>query len=234
LRPTLTRTEAAAVYDNFAVTGHAGGRDASSGYGGPAVKALLTMAAFSQAKTVLDFGCGAGKLAELVLEQQPDLQWRGVDQSKLMVKAARQRLARFGDRVNIEYLERGEPRDLEMAPASVDRFVSTYCLDLMSEDDMFAVLDQAQHSLRPSGLLLLAGITWGYRLSLKTFFMTLVWELLYRFRRKTVGGCRPQNLEPYLLARGWTVVQSVRTRPAGFPWMASEVIVAKPPRPVDT
>ena len=38
------------MYDGFAVKGHAGGRDASSGYGGPAVAALLAMAAFADAR----------------------------------------------------------------------------------------------------------------------------------------------------------------------------------------
>ena len=49
-RPTLSRAEARSVYDGFAVKGHAGGRDASSGYGGPAVQALLAMAAFAEAR----------------------------------------------------------------------------------------------------------------------------------------------------------------------------------------
>ena len=84
-RPTLTRAEARAVYDGFAVKGHAGGRDASSGYGGPAVQALLAMAAFADARSVVDYGCGQGKLAELVLSSQPELRWRGVDQSPMMV-----------------------------------------------------------------------------------------------------------------------------------------------------
>jgi SAM-dependent methyltransferase len=227
-RSTLTRAEARDVYDGFAVTGHAGGRDASSGYGGPAVNALLAVAAFAEAKTVVDYGCGAGKLAELALGRHAHLKWRGVDQSPLMVKSAKQRLAPYGDRCQVELLERGAPRDLEAQTGSVDRFVSTYALDLMCEDDMYAVLDKAQDCLHPErGVLLLAGITWGCawhalaiappcavlhsqcglsapavrarcadRLSVKTFFMTLLWELLYLFRRKVVGGCRPQHLEP--------------------------------------
>ena len=65
--------------------------------------------------------------------------------------------------------------------------MSTYCLDLMSETDMMATLDKAEACLHPErGLLLLAGITWGYRMSVRTFLMTLVWEILYRFRRKVV------------------------------------------------
>lgn len=50
LRPTLSRAEAVTVYDGFALKGHIGGKDASSGYGGPAIAALLSMAAFADAK----------------------------------------------------------------------------------------------------------------------------------------------------------------------------------------
>ena len=162
-RPTLTRAEARAVYDGFAVKGHAGGRDASSGYGGPAVQALLTLAAFAEAKSVLDYGCGQGKLAELVLSSHPELKWRGVDQSPMMIDKAMEKLARFGPRCSLELLASGDPATLEVPPSgSVDRFVSTYCLDLMSEADMFSVLDKAEACLHPErGLLLLAGITWG-------------------------------------------------------------------------
>ena len=54
-RPTLSRSEARAVYDGFATKGHIGGNDVSSGYGGPAVQALLAMAMFTEAKTVIDY-----------------------------------------------------------------------------------------------------------------------------------------------------------------------------------
>ena len=219
------------VYDKFAVKGHIGGKDASSGYGGPAVTALLGMAAFSSARTVLDYGCGAGKLAEVALARYPSLQWRGVDQSPQMVLRAQERLHPFASRVQVELLDDGEPRMVEAAPGTVDRFVSTYCLDLMAEKDMFSVLDLAERCLEPErGMLLLAGITWGYRLSVRTFFMTLIWEVLYRLKRKTVGGCRPQQLLPYLRSRGWQIVAAERTMPSGFPWMASEVIAARPPK----
>ena len=218
------------MYDEFAVKGHTGGRDASSGYGGPAIQALLTMAAFSDASNVLDYGCGQGKLAELVLGDEPHICWRGVDQSPLMVQRSREKLERFGPRVQLELLQHGEPSAVAVAAGSVDRFVSTYCLDLLSERDMYAVINKAQESLHPQrGLLLLAGITWGYRDSIRTFFMTLLWEILYRFRRRAVGGCRPQNLGPYLRALGWTDIRVVRTMPRGFPWMVSEVIAARPP-----
>ena len=110
-RAVLSRTEAKEVYDHFATVGHAGGKDASSGYGGPAVHALLKMAKFETANRIIDYGCGQGKLAEFVLkdiirekketsnEEQDQGQksfvhhvhWHGVDQSPKMIEKFQER-----------------------------------------------------------------------------------------------------------------------------------------------
>ena len=236
-RGTLTREEARDVYDACAEkSGEIGGNDVDSGYGGPAISALLEMADFASAKHVLEYGTGQGKLAELVLSSESvakcTITWRGIDQSPKMVQRFNERcVKRFSSkRCSIELLESGNPRDVNVESESVDRFVSTYCLDLMSEEDMFRVLELAEQSLCPeNGLLLLAGITWGYRMSVQTFAMTAVWEVLYKVWRKKVGGCRPQELRPYLEALGWRIEKFERTLPNGYPWMASEVICARPP-----
>ena len=235
-RPTLSRSDARDVYNKFAVEGHAGGKDADSGYGGPAITALIEMADFESANVVLDYGCGQGKLAELIFSTLPsattnNLQWRGIDQSPKMAQRFQERCGKF-EGCSVELLESGDPNDVsvETMKKSVDRFVSTYCLDLLSEEDMYKVLDLAQKTLHPErGLFLLAGITWGYKSSIKTFLMTSVWEILYQVSRKKVGGCRPQRLVPYLEARGWRVEKVVQTMPNGFPWMVSEVVSARPP-----
>jgi hypothetical protein len=124
----------------------------------------------------LEYGTGQGKLAELVLKDKTtpsNLFWRGIDQSPKMVQGFHRRCVdQFGtERCSIELLESGDPSDVIIeSNKKVDRFVSTYCLDLMSEEDMYKVLDLAETSLCPdTGVLLLAGITWGYRMSLKTF-----------------------------------------------------------------
>jgi SAM-dependent methyltransferase len=269
-RGVLSRAEAKEVYDHFAMVGHAGGKDASSGYGGPAVKALIKMADFDNANNILDYGCGQGKLAEFVLSgilskkikdeaesfvdadpnsisdaasnEKIQIHWKGVDQSPKMIEKFTDRVinqfntnknngeCKSNEYCSVEFLESGDPSTLLLENGSIDRFISTYCLDLMSEGDMYKVLDKAAACLHPdNGLLLLVGITWGYKQSIKTFFMTAVWELLYIFRRKKVGGCRPQALIPYLKARGWRIQEVEHTMPNGFPWMVSEVISARPP-----
>jgi len=253
-RGTLSRNAAREVYDAFAQKDDTvAGKDVDSGYGGPAVTALIEMADFGRAKTVLEYGCGQGKLVELVFRQlqeqsekngesdKKSLFWRGIDQSPDMIRRFEERNGNHKEGDNdgkgfsyicrAELLESGDPCDVEiLKPKSYDRFVSTYCLDLLSEEDMYKVLDLAESSLHPeTGRLLLAGITWGYRDSVQTCLMTAIWELLYRVHRKKVGGCRPQLLQPYLESRGWRIEKVVRTLPNGYPWMVSEVIAAKPP-----
>jgi len=260
-RRTLSRNDAKEVYNKYAEKDdNVGGKDVESGYGGPAVTALIEMAEFDTARTVLEYGCGQGKLMELVSsklrqvqqeqthnndddddDQSNNLIWRGIDQSPSMIE----RFLKRNNNSNIEngtsssiyytsiaeLLDSGNPDDVEIEePYSYDRFVSTYCLDLLSEEDMYKVLDLAERSLdQKKGKLLLAGITWGYQYSMRTFFMTAIWEFLYIVNRKKVGGCRPQLLQPYLERKGWRIERVVKTLPNGYPWMVSEVISTRPP-----
>lgn len=266
-RKSITHEQAKSIYNKFAIEGHIGGKDASSGYGGPAVKSLLSMADFGvcdpddigqgdgdgtsdvEVQRVFEYGCGQGKLAELVLGMNPanenanananaNIHWHGVDQSPEMVSKFQQRLKSVqssSSSSSVTLMKNGNPNSLiQTVPANhYHRFVSTYCLDLLSEEDMHSVLTLAEHCLRPKdGKLLLAGITYGYGFrgdasSFKTFCMTLAWEIMYRIRPDVVGGCRPQCLRPYLEERGWEIEEEVRTLPVGFPWMVSEVISAR-------
>ena len=95
---------------------------------------------------------------------------------------------------------------------------------------MYKMLDLEEKSLHPKeGVLLITGITWGYRDSIQMFAMTALWEFLYRIKRRKVGGCRPQYLHPYLGAKGWRIKKLIRTMSTGYPWMTSVVISARPP-----
>ena len=63
----------------------------------------------------------------------------------LTLTQATARLERFGSRCSVELLDGGDPAALAVpVDGGADRFVSTYCLDLMSEADMLATLDKAR------------------------------------------------------------------------------------------
>jgi trans-aconitate 2-methyltransferase len=63
-------------------------------------------------ETVLDAGCGSGRVTEMLLERLPDGHVIALDAAPGMLDEARRRLARFGDRVSLV-----EADLLELSPA---------------------------------------------------------------------------------------------------------------------
>merc|ERR1712224_691496 len=93
----------------------------------------------------------------------------------------------------------GDPRSagvLRLPDGFFVVFVSTYVLDLLSEEDIAIVLAEAWRLLRPGGRLALSGITYGA--GLRNRFVVCVWELIHLIRPQIVGGCRHQHLLPYI------------------------------------
>mmetsp|Transcript_40691 Transcript_40691/g.77711 ORF Transcript_40691/g.77711 Transcript_40691/m.77711 type:complete len:268 (-) Transcript_40691:108-911(-) len=229
-RRTLTRERAKLVYDRVGLKAN----DSESSYGGPATELLIESSSLQEANDcVLEFGHGSGALAQRLFARdilQSQVKYIGVDQSNTMAKIAGQKLKSYTGRVELR-ISNGSPVEStrDLADGSVDRFISTYVLDLLSEEDVYAVIMEARRVLKPDGLLCLTGITYGNNFS--SWLMTSIWQLIYWYNIEIVGGCRPQNLRPYVEAVGFCVqtqevVQGDRKSALGF--MNNEVLVARP------
>lgn len=218
-RRVLTRKEAIDVYDRAG----AAIRDSSSVYGGPATQALLQAADLAAVNSVFEFGSGSGGLADLLLSSvlHCQCQYYAVDQSPVQVGLTQQRMKQYGARAQVHVVS-GSPSQAaaDLPDASVDAFISTYVLDILSDEDIDAVLTLAYRLLRPGGQLCLIGLTYGD--TLLSRLATGVWGAVYAVRPQIVGGCRPQNLVPYLDSE-WnlTTVQCIPGR-----LLRSQVIVA--------
>ncbi len=217
-RSLLTRQQARAHYDKGE-----GGDDNLSFYGRPAVSRLLELGDFGSASEVVEFGCGAGGLAQLLLEEKLPIyaNYSGFDLSETMVQLTRKRLIPFGSRVTVTRTD-GRPR-VPLPPASCDRFVSTYVLDLLPSQEIAKLLSQAWMLLRPGGLLCLANVTEG-----TTFVSRMVikaWKKLHARGSTRVGGSRPVAITPYLGPASWKILYSDTVIARGVP---SEVLVARP------
>ena len=110
----------------------------------------------------------------------------------------------------------------DLPPESFDRFVSTFVFDLLSEEDIRAVLTLANRVLRSSGLLCLASLSTGStrvsRISAR------LWSGVHRLRPSLVLGCRPIELTPFLPEPDWRIAHHVALTPFGLP---AEVVVAE-------
>lgn len=190
-------------------------------YEDPATAELVAHADFEHARAVFELGCGTGRFAAGLLDSHlpADAGYEAVDMSPTMLGLARERLAPFGDRARVERTD-GALR-FDRAEATRDRFVANYVLDLMSEADIAAVLDEAARLLADGGLLCIASL--GRGTGAVSRAVAGLWALIHRLRPMLVGGCRPLDLVPFLAPDCW-MLQHRRTIVArGIP---SEVIIA--------
>jgi len=214
---TLSHEEARSFYDRFGAR-----QDAQAFYERPALDRLIAELRLAEARAVVEFGCGTGRLAAELLGNQlsPECRYLGLDVSGTMVGLARTRVAAFGARVEIRQTE-GAPR-LEAPHGSFDRFISTYVLDLLPEREIRMLLEEAHRVLAPGGLLAIASLTHGGRGLPRA--VSWLWERVHQLRPVLVGGCRPIALEPYLSECGWKIQHRSVASPYAIP---SEVVVAE-------
>ncbi|RMH23268.1 MAG: class I SAM-dependent methyltransferase [Acidobacteria bacterium] len=212
----LSHQQARAFYDRFGAR-----QDRQGFYEDAALAELIAHGAWEQAASVVELGCGTGRLAERLLAQHlpAAARYLGVDLSSTMVELARRRLARFGERAAVRRLD-GTP-EIDLPAASCDRFLSTYVLDLLPLDEVEKVLSEAHRLLVPGGLLALAGLSPGTTLASR--LVSRLWSAVHALRPSLVGGCRPLAVRPLLGGDRWRIIHHRVVTPWGIP---SEVLIA--------
>jgi ubiquinone/menaquinone biosynthesis C-methylase UbiE len=208
----LSHADVETFYDAF------GARQDGAGYYEDVTLAELTrFAKFESGTSIAEFGCGTGRFAAEMLRVNNASYW-GCDVSATMVQLSRTRMAEFGRRVTL-WKSSGETK-LPLQDESCDHFISTYVLDILSAQEIEAVLGEAKRILKPDGLLCLTGLTHGKGLFSKAW--TALWNLRFDLNPKWVGGCRPVALTEFLEA--WDVVHHNVVTVRGI---SSEVAIAK-------
>jgi trans-aconitate 2-methyltransferase len=99
-------------------------------------------------ETVLDAGCGSGRVTELLAERLPTGHTIALDASAAMLAQARSRLARFGNRVTFIQADLGRP--LPALPP-IDAILSTAVFHWIPDHD--ALFRNLAAVLRPGGRL---------------------------------------------------------------------------------
>lgn len=110
--------------------------------------AVLERLALAGEERVLDAGCGTGQVTEQLAERLPRGRVVALDASAAMVEAARQRLARFGDRVEAVTADLGKPLPIQ---GEVDAVLSTATFHWVPDHD--ALFSNLAAVLRPGGQL---------------------------------------------------------------------------------
>ena len=213
---TLTHDEARRFYDRLGRR-----QDTQAFYEDRATGRLIALTELDDARSIVEFGCGTGRFAKKLLEHHlaSDARYLAVDASATMVAIARTRLVPFGRRATVVQSDGSPVIDIESQ--SADRFLSTFVLDLLSENDIAAVIEEAQRILVPGGMLGLVSLTHGF--TPVTRALMLGWQALHSVRPALVGGCRPIELQKFVGGSGWLVEHHERMSAFGVP---SEILVA--------
>jgi len=217
---TLSRDEARSFYDRFGKK-----QDSQGWYEDRATRVLISHGDFGAARAVVEFGCGTGRYAERLLKHHlgPSARYLGLDSSSTMIALAGERLRPWADRVEIRHTD-GAPH-IDAPDGSFDRFVSNYVFDLLSTEDIRAVLSEAHRVLADDGLLCTAGLTRGPATAQKVVMG--VWTRVHRLSPRLVGGCRPIDLLSLLGSGQWRVGHHEIVSVLGI---TSECLVAAPLR----
>ena len=110
--------------------------------------AVLDRLPLAGGETVLDAGCGSGRVTEELLERLPSGRVIAADAAPSMLEEARRRLERFGDRVAFVECDLGRPLPID---EPVDAVFSTATFHWVPDHDaLFANLAAV---LRPGGAL---------------------------------------------------------------------------------
>ena len=137
LRVSTPRDWDAATYDRVA--------DPQARWG----RVVLDRLPLNGDETVLDAGCGSGRVTELLAERLPRGRVVALDASPSMVDEARRRLARFQDRV--EYVVADLARPFAVPGGTVDAILSTATFHWIPDHD--ALFRNLAAVLRPGGRL---------------------------------------------------------------------------------
>jgi ubiquinone/menaquinone biosynthesis C-methylase UbiE len=211
----LSSSAAQAYYDSFGEK-----QDSQGFYEDPAIDDLIEHAGFEEARSVLEFGCGTGKLAARLLEKHlpASAGYFGSDISPVMTSLANHRLAGYGERAQA-VLSDGAVQ-FACADHSVDHLISTYVLDLLSEPDIRRFFSEAHRVLVPGGALCLASLTEGPRFPSRV--VSFLWTIVFRLNPALVGGCRPIRLASFVDREEWRIVHQRVVTPFAVP---SEVLI---------
>jgi ubiquinone/menaquinone biosynthesis C-methylase UbiE len=106
--------------------------------------------------TVLEVGCGTGTLCIQLAAASPAMQVLGIDGDEEILALARQKRARFGERLRFSHGLAGE---LPVADASVNVVIASLLLHHLSPSAKLSALMEAHRVLIPGGRLVIAD--WG-------------------------------------------------------------------------
>jgi tRNA (cmo5U34)-methyltransferase len=152
----------------------------------------LVAAAYRPGTTILDLGAGSGQVEALLLDARPDARIVAVDASSAMLCLARERLASFGDKVELVIGDFIEPERLALPARDYGIALLIQTLHHVPHDRKRRLLALLAQTLLPGGLLILVDRLAFEDPALRSVHASM-WEWMER-RSPVQSGWTPDDL----------------------------------------
>ncbi len=207
----VSQTEIAGIYNSLAKVYDIWGNLTES----KARNRALELAEIKNGQNILEVAVGTGLAFFEIVKRNPDGTNIGIDISAGMLKKAGKRLSPLS---GAHYaLKKASAFDLDSEDAQFDVLMNNYMFDLISFDQMDAVLKEFKRVLKKGGKLVLVNMTLGEK------FGSGIYDLIYRISPRLMGGCRGIRLSEKLKEHGFHIKLREYHQQCLFP---SEVILA--------
>ena len=175
----------------------------------------LELAEIHNKQSIIEVAVGTGLMFSDIVQRNPNGENIGIDISEGMLLKAKRRLSKHQ---NDNYsLSIGSAFNLKVKDSSIDMLVNNYMFDLIPFNQMDSIIDEFYRVLKPNGKVMLINMTKSER------FGASLYENLYRFFPRLMGGCRAVQLSELLTQHGFRIKVREYIQQMLFP---SEVIIA--------
>ena len=207
----LNKPEVVDVYTNTAPIYDIWGRLTETN----ARKRAMALAKVRNGETVLEVALGTGLTFFEILKANPDGENVGIDLTPAMLERARLKAATSG--TTHYQITTGDAYEMQFPDQHFDLLMNNYMFDLLPEKDFPLVLKEFKRVLKPGGRLVMVNMTRAEHAYQQ------IWENVYHFNPRWLGGCRGVYLRDSLQAAGFRQIERETVSQFGFP---SEILSA--------
>ncbi len=212
LDANISQTEIASVYNSISKVYDYWGYLTES----KARTRALELAEIQNGQNILEVAVGTGLAFYEIVKRNPDGTNIGIDISEGMLTKSKKRLRKLSA-ASYE-LKLGSAFNLEAKDEQFDLVINNYMFDLISFDQMDAILMEFKRVLRKGGKLVLVNMTLGEK------FGSGIYDFIYSISPRLMGGCRGIRLSEKLKEHGFQVNSREYYQQFLFP---SEVMLAQ-------
>jgi len=167
---------------------------------------VLLMAGLGPSDTLVDLGCGTGRLAVHAIPALSDGRYVGIDISDSMLREARERVRGIAGQVRVSWVKQTSPV-FALDTGSVDMICAFSVFTHMEHEDSYRYLKDALRVVRPGGRFVFSCLPMNLKLAQVVFLQSAAEDLQARWSKVRNVTTSVEMMTSIAELAGWTPVR---------------------------